>query len=468
MNSALLGKAWAAANFLWNPRIVKNITTLLKLLMTNELGTCIIEKALANRRANGPSRSDLSGAGFVFGKHCTILGMKRIVSHLYAVIRLLSLALCVAGTVVAQSLQERQFIQQAGGGWWFSIVLIVVGIAGVAGFFLWRRSQSRTTAPTITSAYSNYYNSHESYEMDGLDVDKELEWLRKAKKPKTVPQPKKSPGITPPPARAIGVMDLDTRAFQERMRKMQYSQLPINSFADLRPAKLYEPLPVSDDPSLLNAIEQASEEFEEDESVRELAVKILTAFRTRNSVDALAQIALYDLSSNLRSKAVSILTDFDHASVFEPILLACADPTREVRAAAARGLFRLSFDRADAWKRIIETNDEFRMRHAARAAVESGFVVKSFERLVHEDLKVAQEAFSLTCLIVESGETETVFDSIKNHKDERVKFALLHVLKVRCDQRTLPALTELLNGAFSVEVRERINDAIASFTRVAV
>ncbi|MEO6051318.1 MAG: hypothetical protein ABIP78_08305 [Pyrinomonadaceae bacterium] len=74
----------------------------------------------------------------------------------------------------------------------------------------------------------------------------------------------------------------------------------------------------------------------------------MTAFRTRNSVEALSQIALYDLSSNLRSKAVATLTDFDHESVFEAILLACADPTREVRAASARGVFRLNFDRADA------------------------------------------------------------------------------------------------------------------------
>ena len=41
----------------------------------------------------------------------------------------------------------------------------------------------------------------------------------------------------------------------------------------------------------------------------------------------------------------------------------------------------------------METYDEFRMSHAARAAVESGIVVKSFERLVHDDLKIAYEAF---------------------------------------------------------------------------
>ncbi len=74
---------------------------------------------------------------------------------------------------------------------------------------------------------------------------------------------------------------------------------------------------------------------------------------------------MYDISSNLRSKAVSVLADFDHESVFETVLLCCADPTREVRAAAARALFNLSFERSDSWARIAQCDDEFRMVQAA-------------------------------------------------------------------------------------------------------
>lgn len=250
---------------------------------------------------------------------------------------------------------------------------------------------------------------------------------------------------------------------------MQYTQLPINSFSQLAPAKSYSPLALSDDPSLLTAIEQANEEFEEDEAVRELAVRILTAFRTRNSVDALSQIALYDLSSNLRSKAVTTLADFDHESVFETILLACADPTREVRAAAARGLFRLGFDRAHAWKRIIEANDDYRMSHAARAAIEAGIVTKSFERLVHEDVKIAYEAFALVSLLIKAGETSLIFEAIREHKDERVKYALLHVLKVQRDERTLDGLNKLRMGSsWPADISDRIRDAVKSVEAVSV
>ncbi len=376
----------------------------------------------------------------------------------------------------APSAREKEIVDGSDNTLYYTMTFVVVAVLGLA-FYLWRKSNKGTGQPQ-----SNYDNRHResgsgSYDMmDGLDADKELEWLRKTKKSglkaekatnRSKPLIAKKKTVTGANAAVAVPSNLDTKDFQERMRKLQYAGLPINSFGDISPSKKYELLPVSDDPSLLNAIEQANDEYEEDESVRDLAVRILMAFRTRNSVEALTQIAIYDLSSNLRSKAVSILTDFDHDSVFEAILLACADPTREVRAAAARGLFRLNFDRADAWKRIMETGDEFRMRHAARAAIEAGIVGKAFERLVHEDLKVSYEAFVLVALMIRSGETEEIFDAIKNHKDERVKFALLHVVRVVKDERSLSGLNHLRTGhTFPTDVTERIMDAIKSFDGV--
>jgi hypothetical protein len=34
---------------------------------------------------------------------------------------------------------------------------------------------------------------------------------------------------------------VDTKVFQEKMKMLQYAQLPINSFNDLSPAKKYDP-----------------------------------------------------------------------------------------------------------------------------------------------------------------------------------------------------------------------------------
>jgi HEAT repeat protein len=179
-------------------------------------------------------------------------------------------------------------------------------------------------------------------------------------------------------------------------------------------------------------------------------------------------MALYDLAAPVRSKAVTVLTDFDHESVFEGILLACADPTREVRATAARGLFRLSFDRADAWKRIMETRDGFRMRHAARAAIEAGIVTKAFDRLIHDDHKIAYEAVVLVALMIEAGETKEIFEAIRSHKDERVRYALLHVLKMMQDDRTQEDLVELAKAEdLPADVMTRVKEAVKVFEQVA-
>lgn len=382
-------------------------------------------------------------------------------------------SLLLVGAVFGQSEEELQFIEAAesGGDWTLTIVVMLLAGLGLAYFL---RRKARAGKPETNYNYAARYQptttANSTSAPENVDADREIEWLRKIKKtpakpaaisftPKKVPQPEQS---TP----AMDDLNFETKAFQERMRKLQYAQLPVNSFYDLAPASSIDALPLSNDESLLSAIEQANEEFEEDESVRELALRVLARFRTRNSVEALTQIALYDLSSNLRSKAVASLTEFDHESVFEAILLANADPTREVRAAAARGLFRLNFDRADAWKRIIEADDEFRMTHCARAAMEAGIVVKSFDRLVHEDQKIAYEAFALVMLLVKAGETAEIFEAIENHKDERVKFALLHALKVTRDERTLERLQQMLTGSIPTDVADRVKDAVASFEPV--
>ncbi len=397
--------------------------------------------------------------------------MRRIYSQSFRIIGSVSLSILLTDVAIAQS-KVSPSDEGMGIGFYFVCLVVAVGLVG--GLYFWKKN--RASSADIPQAQYNYQMTYDhgaggSYDMDSVAAERDLEWLRKAKKParkRDAGTQVQSAAETQSKAAAANDGAIDTKAFQEKMRKLQYAQLPINSFSQLAQAKTYKPLELSDDPSLLTAIEQANEEYEEDESVRDLAVRILTAFRTRNSVDALSQIALYDLSSNLRSKAVTVLADFDHESVFEAILLACADPTREVRAAAARGLFRLSFDRAHAWKRIIEANDDFRMSHAARAAVESGIVAKSFDRLIHEDLKIAYEAFALVSLLVKAGETDTLFEALRDHKDDRVKYALLHVLKVHHDPRTLSRLNDLRIGrSWPTDVSDRIRDTLKSFEEVA-
>lgn len=353
----------------------------------------------------------------------------------------------------------------------WTYVIIFGLLAGLAAAIWWKYNGGSVTIEKQKG--SNYSQGQAGNSWDRgeqLDAEKELEWLRKNKKvvgKKRVPKNLPANGLPDNRKRAVTAeTELNSEELLEKIQKFQFSQLPINSFLEIKPAKPFDLLPLSNDQALMSAIEQVHDEFEEDEEVRELSVRILAAFKTRNSVEALAQTALYDLSSGLRSKAVSILTDFDHPSVFEALLLACSDPTREVRAAAARGVFMLSFDRADAWARLMESGDEFRMRHAARAATEANLV--RFERLVHEDLKVAYEAFTMAALLLKTGETSQIFEALQNHPDPNVPKALLQVFKVTKEPNALDGLYALLeSNELSDEIRQEADALVAEIGLVA-
>ena len=363
------------------------------------------------------------------------------------------------------AIREKAVVESSGDRWLYMMLFLVLcGLGGA--YYFWRKSRASLEQPEYNYR-SGAKDRHPNAVVSDVNANDELEWLRKVTKSSKAARTRREPSLTAAPRSENDDLTMYTKTFQEKMRRLQYSQLPINGFTGLTPAPAFDELPLSRDAGLLSAIEQANEENEDDEAIRELAVRVLAAFRTFNSVDALYQVALYDLSAPVRGKAVSVLADFDHESVFEAILLACADPTREVRAAAARGLFRLNFDRAGAWTRLIETGEDFRMVHAARAAVESGIVQKSFERLVHEDHKIAYEAFCLVALLIKSGEFGEIFKAIAGHKDERVKFALLHTLKAVGDERPLDGLNNLyLNGNCPADVLERIRELIENLEGV--
>ena len=342
---------------------------------------------------------------------------------------------------------------------------LVVGLAGAVMWFLKSKKAEKEAASKTPE------KKKDDWESDSVDADKEMEWLRKHRKavgkkenPKSRKPKSSQPAGKPLPvnsASAENTKPVQLTNPQPKPIETNDTYLPIFALRRLELARPFDDLPISNDSALMDAIEQTYDEMEEDSEVRELAVRILAAFRTRNSVEALSQVALYDLLANLRSKSISVLSEFDHESVFETILLACADPTREVRAAAARGLTKLTFDRADAWTRIGETDEEGRVVQAARAAVESGFVDMSFDRLIHQDRKYAYEAFTLMALLIKAGETGKIFDALENHKNMNVRRAILHIIKITKDQKALDGLLLLLeNGKLPIEFQEEVDKTI--------
>jgi hypothetical protein len=234
-----------------------------------------------------------------------------------------------------------------------------------------------------------------------------------------------------------------------------------SSFWQLTTPHPLAPLPSANgNESVLDALEQLKED-DDDEMMRSLAIRVLTAAKTQESVEGLAQVALYDSSARLRIEAVMALAAFDHESVFEPILLAGADPSREVRAAAARALSRLSFERSDAFVRVIGSRDEERLRLAALACVESGFAARAFERLSSTDGKQSYEAFAILTLLTKAGEFQPILQTIAEHPSVQVRLATVKVLHNLNSSRMSAALYELsLREDLPEEVKNALKELL--------
>jgi hypothetical protein len=341
--------------------------------------------------------------------------------------------------------------------WWYLLIsLLILGLIGAIYWLVTNKNKEKIALEKEDSG------KKKKGETGAIDSDNELEWLRKNQE--LIDRRKKrhsqiSSKAKLPNSKILGRngQEVVVNTSVKEVQILSKKDLPIYQIRELEMSNPFQPLTNSNDESLLGAIEQINDEFEEDENVRDLAIRILTMFKTRNSVESLAQVALYDLSTSLRVKAVITLSEFDHESVFETLLLSCADPTREVRAAAARALTKVSFDRADAWVRIAECGEDWRMVHAARAAIESGFVARYFDRLISNDYKQVYEAFAFFTLLIRAGETALIFDAINNYKDKDVQLALLQVVKVNQDPR---CLTQLHSIAAKQDLPQDYGDAV--------
>ena len=224
------------------------------------------------------------------------------------------------------------------------------------------------------------------------------------------------------------------------------------------------PLPISNDKSLLDAIEQI-QHFNAAEENREAALSILIAFKSGNAVEALTQVAHYDESSRLRIIALSGLGEFDHESVFEPVLLTCADPAREVRAAAARTFARLSVNRAEAYTRIVESEDPERLRLASMVCIDAGLAKHSLSRLAHHDSQQANDAFAMMRLLVAAGQFAPITEAISNSQDDKASLIMIKALQVVKPSKMIPALYNLttVNGV-SAEVKRALGELVAELS----
>jgi HEAT repeat protein len=165
-----------------------------------------------------------------------------------------------------------------------------------------------------------------------------------------------------------------------------------------------------------------------DAEARKVAARQLAQFQVQRAVYALTQMAANDIEPSVRASAIASLADINHESVFPSVLMAFADEAREVRAAAARALSHLSFDRADAYVRLIEMSGPDKLREVAQSCIKGGMAAQAIERLASTDRRQAYESFALLSLLAKCNETEPILDAITKHTDYNVRLSAVRLL----------------------------------------
>lgn len=233
----------------------------------------------------------------------------------------------------------------------------------------------------------------------------------------------------------------------------------VEEITKLEPAGSVESLPETDDDERFTHALATLESI--DAAERSEALKILVQSRVKSSVDAIARVARHDTEPTIRALAIAGLSSIDHESVFTGVLIGMADESREVRAAAARSLTRLSFDRADAYVRVIENGDDETIRNVAKACIQAGIVSQNLDRLSNSDHRQAYETFSLICLLSKAKMNEPVLGAIADHPRTDVRLKAVHLLARTGQPDTFDQLRELaLKDGISEIVKTALLEAM--------
>ena len=195
----------------------------------------------------------------------------------------------------------------------------------------------------------------------------------------------------------------------------------------------------------------------EDVLERIAAVKGLSQYPARTAVEWLVSVSQNDSESSVRSVAISSLAFIDHESVLPAVLLAMADESRDVRAAAARAFSRLSFDRGRAYFHFFKTADNETLRTVASACLRAGIVTQNIDRLASYDRVHTVETFALICLLARAQLVDSLFDVIVSHSNVKVRTAGVRLLASTRQHFLIERFEELTKGS---ELTEEVGSAV--------
>jgi hypothetical protein len=132
-----------------------------------------------------------------------------------------------------------------------------------------------------------------------------------------------------------------------------------------------------------------------------------------------------------------------------------------VRAAAARSLTHLNFERLDAFIRVLETEDEELQSVVAKACIKSGIVSQAVDRLANSDRRQGFETFSIISLLAKAKITEPIVDVIANHPNFDVRLATLRLLANTGEAHIFEEFRQLsLQEGLPEEIRNTLLEAM--------
>jgi HEAT repeat protein len=256
-------------------------------------------------------------------------------------------------------------------------------------------------------------------------------------------------------SRALDACSVDAVEFDSLVEDEYVRDEFTGDITRLEPVAVVDQLPEwLDDETLADALERLAAD---DVEARVAAAQQLSQFQVKRAVDALAAMATNDPDSPVRAAAITSLGLINHESVFASVLIAMADESREVRAAAARTLSRLSFDRADAYVRVLETADAETLKRTAEACVTAGLARQAMDRLASDDRRQAYEAFSLLSLVARGGQSDVLLHVVKGHPDLSVRLASARLLALQGDEAVSNRLRQIaMEGTTPEQLREAI------------
>lgn len=162
-----------------------------------------------------------------------------------------------------------------------------------------------------------------------------------------------------------------------------------------------------------------------------------------------------------RAKVLQELARLDKNDAFSVITGLFDDSSEEVRNGAARALYELSTDRAEAFTHALREAPPERRRQIIRALESSGLAAEAIDRLAEESREKTYDAYSLLFLMAKAGEFQSLLQTIVKHHNSSVRLTIIKMLTFSGRPEIIPALRSLaVRGALPIEVRSALMESI--------